>query len=143
MARGLSGRGCEIPQEWFTQTPHNIVSGAFRKPGQTDWAALCSIAGRSTTLVFWDGAAGDVEEVPQSGVADKNWLQEIGAGRIGYSRRLDAVGKSFIDYYDEAFGNLVPPPPIDHEGINDAFMEKASTVNYWHEGRWLKLAGAD
>ena len=35
------------------------------------------------------------------------------------------------------------PPPIDHQGINDAFLEKASSVHYFHEGKWLRLTDAD
>jgi hypothetical protein len=35
------------------------------------------------------------------------------------------------------------PPPPDHDGIEDTFIEKASVVWYWHAGRWSQLAGAD
>jgi hypothetical protein len=34
------------------------------------------------------------------------------------------------------------PPPIDHQGIDDAFLAKAS-VTYYHEGKWLRLQEAD
>jgi len=35
------------------------------------------------------------------------------------------------------------PLPIDHQGIDDPFQEKASSVHYYHAGKWLRLAGAD
>jgi hypothetical protein len=35
------------------------------------------------------------------------------------------------------------PPRIDHQGIDDAFIEKGSSVWYFRAGRWLKLNGAD
>ncbi|PYR66590.1 MAG: hypothetical protein DMG20_12690 [Acidobacteria bacterium] len=35
------------------------------------------------------------------------------------------------------------PPPIDHLGINDVFIEKASVVWYFYQGKWLQLQGAD
>jgi hypothetical protein len=35
------------------------------------------------------------------------------------------------------------PPPLDHEGISDIFIGKASVVWYWYRDRWLKLQGAD
>ena len=45
---------------------------------------------------------------------------------------------------EEGEGHLGPePPPIDHQGINYAFIEKASVVLYWYEGQWLCLQGAD
>jgi len=142
VARELSDRGCLIPQWWFRETPHNVVSGAFRRPDQTDWAVLCSVERRSVILIFWNGSAETVEELPRSASVDRNWLQGIGGDRIGFSRLIYAVGKSYIlEHYDRYGGP--EPPPIDHEGIGDAFAEKASTVNCWREGRWLELPGAD
>ena len=31
----------------------------------------------------------------------------------------------------------------DHDGIDDAFLEKASVTWYWDNGRWMQLQGAD
>jgi hypothetical protein len=44
-------------------------------------------------------------------------------------------------HYD-AYGS-VKPPPIDHQGIDDAFAGKASVVLYFYRGKWLELTGAD
>ena len=142
VARELDDRGCSIPQWWFRETPHNVISGAFQRPGQTDWAVLCSVDRRSVILVFWNGSPETVAELPDSAGMDRNWLQVIGGGRIGFSRLISAADKRYIlDHYD-AYGGP-EPPLIDHRGINDAFAEKASAVNYWHDGRWLELSGAD
>jgi hypothetical protein len=46
-----------------------------------------------------------------------------------------------IRHYD-AYGGT-KPPPIDHQGIDDAFLEEASVTWYFYGGRWLKLSGAD
>jgi hypothetical protein len=35
------------------------------------------------------------------------------------------------------------PPAGEHSGINDAFVEKASTIHYCHDGQWHRLAGMD
>src|SRR5437773_1573493 len=43
VARELQRRGCTIPQEAFTKRPHNVVRGEFARPGQLDWAILCSV----------------------------------------------------------------------------------------------------
>lgn len=142
VARELDERGCLIPQEWSREAPHNVISGAFQRPGQTDWAVLCSVARRSVILVFWNGSAETVEELPGGVGADRHWLQGIGGGRIGFSRLISAVGESYIRKYHEAFGGP-EPPPIDHQGIDNAFTGKVSSVIYWHEGRWLDLQGAD
>jgi hypothetical protein len=32
---------------------------------------------------------------------------------------------------------------MDHLGIDDAFVGKASVVEYFFQGKWLQLSGAD
>ncbi len=142
VVRELGKRSCSIPQMWDGDKPHNGISGEFKKPGQTDWAVLCSIRRRSVILVFWNGSADKVEVVPSSDSADRNWLQGIGGNRVGFGRAIGAVGKDYIIDHYRAYGGPAPPP-IDHAGINDAFVEKASIVYYWYEGKWLQLQGAD
>jgi hypothetical protein len=56
VVRALQGRGCTIPQEAYTKKRHNVIRGEFAKPGQIDWAVLCSVKGVSTILVFWNGS---------------------------------------------------------------------------------------
>jgi hypothetical protein len=104
VVRELQRRGCSIPQEAFTKKPHNVITGQFARPGERDWAVLCS--------------------------------------NIGYSRGISAVGKDFILQHFDAYGGPAPPP-IDHHGIDDAFIEKGSATLYLHNGEWLKLSGSD
>lgn len=140
VARELQRRGCTIPQEAFTKKPHNVVRGEFAKPGQTDWAVLCSINRVSTILMFWNGSGKDPAEIAR--MADIDRLQGITADQIGYSRGISAVGKTFIMDHYRAYGGP-EPPLIDHRGIDDAFIEKASVTLYYHSGKWLRLTGAD
>jgi hypothetical protein len=136
----LQRRGCMIPQEAFTKKPHNVIRGEFAKPGQTDWAVLCSVKGVSTILVFWNGSEENPAELAK--MEDRVFLQGITADEIGYSRGISAVGNNFIMGHYQAYGGP-KPPPIDHQGINDAFLEKGSEVQYFYDGKWLKLTGAD
>jgi hypothetical protein len=53
--RALNLRGCSVPQSFLTG-PHNVIKGEFARPGQTDWAVLCSVNGVSGILVFWNGS---------------------------------------------------------------------------------------
>jgi hypothetical protein len=138
--RELQRRGCTFPQGTFTKKPHNVVRGEFSKSGQTDWAVLCSIKGVSTILVFWNGSASSVGAIAP--MEDRNFLQGNTLNKIGYSRGISAVGKDFIMRHYNAYGGP-KPPPIDHQGIDDAFIEKASVTWYFQSGRWLKLTGAD
>lgn len=152
--KDLNKRGCLIPQPVITGTTlppdyegSNVISGEFQKPGQTDWAVLCSVEGRSAILVFLNGSVDSVEQL-EGFSPDKRRLQGMGRDRktskplIEYSRGISSVGESFILDAFEGFGGP-EPPPIDHEGIDDAFLGKASHVLYWYKGEWLTLQGAD
>jgi hypothetical protein len=149
----LQRRGCTVPQEAFSKKPHNVVKGEFAKPGQTDWAVLCSVNQTSwvnslwtdahyisSILVFWNGS--DKNPAAIAPVEDRTYLQGITQTEIGYSRGIRPVGKDFIMRHYDAYGGPTPPP-IDHQGIDDAFIEKASVTWYFHDGKWMKLTGAD
>jgi len=140
VVRDLQHRGCTIPQEAFSKTPSNVVSGQFARRGQTDWAVLCSIHGVSSILVFWNGSAVSPAELARS--EDKTYLQGLGGEKIGFSRGIAAIGSDFIMEHYRAYGGP-KPPRIDHQGINDAFLEKASVVQYFFDGKWLQLTGSD
>ena len=136
----LSQLGCRIPQPWGTNAkPRNLIRGEFMEAGRAQWAALCSRY-RSSAIIVIDGN-GRVRPALAS-VSDWGHLQGIGDGEIGYSRGLAPVGADYILSHYQAYGGP-KPPPIDHQGINDAFLEKASSVHYFHEGKWLRLTGAD
>lgn len=136
----LQRRGCTIPQEAYTKRPHNVIRGAFARPGQTDWAVLCSRNGASSILIFWNSSERNPGQV--AGMEDRNFLQGLGGDQIGFSRGISPVGRKYILDHYQAYGGPAPPP-IDHQGINDAFIEKASVVHYFHDGKWFRLTGAD
>ena len=58
------------------------------------------------------------------------------------SREIEAVDRNYITVHYRAYGGP-KPPPIDHKGINDVFVGKASVVYYLYKGEWLQLTGAD
>jgi len=138
--RELQRRGCTIPQTPYTKNPHNVIRGEFAKPGQTDWAVLCSVKGVSSILVFWNSSEKNPAEIAR--MEDRIFLQGITAEGVGLSRAIDPVGKDFITRHYDAYGGP-KPPPINHQGVNDSFVEKASEVWYFYAGKWLKLTGAD
>ena len=141
IVRALQTRRCTIPQAFSNSTPHNVISGEFMRRGQTDWAILCSKNRVSSILVFWGGSTKSVAEVAKA--ADRSFLQGIDdKGNIGFSRAIDVVDRYYILRQYKEYGGP-KPPRSNHQGINDAFVEKASTVRYFHRGKWLELQGAD
>lgn len=136
----LEDRGCTIPQADFSAKLHNVIQGEFARKRQKDWAVLCSREGRSSILVFWEKPSSCPTEIGEA--EDKNFLQGWSGGRIVYSRMLDSATADYIREHYERYGGT-KPPQLDHQGIDDAFMGKASIVWYCHKGEWLRLTGAD
>ena len=144
--------GCTIPQIYREERPHNVISGRLMSSGGTDWAVLCSRDRISAILVFRQGRTPPIE---LAAAPDANFLQGLGGTMIGFSRVISVATPRFIrrastaarsaaqpaPASDERVGPL--PTPLDHDGIDDAFVGKGSTVHYFHSGRWLTLAGSD
>ena len=141
----LERRGCVIPQSFGAKVPENVISGAFTRRGDVDWAVLCSIRRVSAILVYREGSIHNVDHLRRS--PDSAFLQVVshdlrGNEVAGYSRSIGAVDAKHIVEHSNDFGGP-KPPAIDHEGIEDSFVGKGSSILYWHQGRWLRLTGMD
>jgi hypothetical protein len=162
VVRELQSRGCTIPQTPYTKRPENVIKGEFAKPGQTDWAVLCSVNQTSwlfsfwsdqhyvsSILVFWNGSERNPAEIARR--EGRIFLQGITANEIGVSRIIGTAGKEFMMHHNEsAYGAPNAPPAykrldlrIDHQGIDGGFAEKGSVTWYFHGGQWARLMGAD
>jgi len=134
----LQKRNCTVPQTFSNSTPHNVIRGQFARRGQFDWAILCSRDRVSSILIFWNGSTNSVAEIARS--EDKGYLQTIDdTTNIGFFRAIGVAGKGHIFAHYLEYGGS-KPPPIKHQGINDAFVE-ASFIHYFYRKRWLKLQG--
>jgi hypothetical protein len=82
----LQAKHCTIPQATGDPAPHNIIRGSFVKPGQTDWAALCSRAKASAIMIVWGGEAACSDELEVR--EDRAYLKRVAGDRIVYTRRI-------------------------------------------------------
>jgi hypothetical protein len=135
----LKRRGCLIPQVPMIKQTHNVIRGEFSKSGQTDWAILCSVQGVSSILIFRNGSGANPAQI--AAAEDKGYLQWSGSG-WDFSRAIAPADRAYILQHYQAYGGT-KPPPLDHQGIDDAFVEKGSVVRYFYQGKWLQLTGAD
>ena len=141
IAAYLRSQNCTIPQSFGDSKPHNVIRGQFERVGQNDWAVLCSRSRVSTILVFWKGSTNSVARICRS--KDSSFLQTVdGDGTVGFSRSISVASKRYILEHYRSYGGP-KPPKSNHAGINDAFVEKASEVRYFHRKKWLSLQGAD
>ena len=137
--KSLAQRGCLIPQSYTDSLPHNVVSGSFTSPEQVDIAVLCL---RDTTSVILVYRAGLVDSVVEIAPRTHDRAELSVTGSYTFSRAIGIADSAFIWSRFEAYGGQ-RPPTLDHLGINDIFVGKASVVWYWHRGKWLQLQGSD
>jgi hypothetical protein len=142
IAEYLRTEGYAIPQSYWPFTLHNVIQGAFASPGQKDWAVLASKNESSSIIVFWNGSTENMTLLATR--PDSRYKQYLGEDiGVYFSRVISTVDKTFIVKHNESYTPTNELPPIDHEGIDDYFLEKGSVVHYFYEGKWLKLTGAD
>jgi hypothetical protein len=133
----LQARRCTIPQS-DPRRLSNFIQGAFLGRGARNWAVLCSRFRHSTILVFRD--ENDTQPMELARRKDSGWKLE--GERTYYANQLSVVGRArILVHYDASV--RPQPPPIDHQGIDDSTLDKASVVHYYYRGRWLELLGAD
>jgi hypothetical protein len=133
----LRQRRCTIPQSFSATHPVGVIRGHFTSTTQFDWAVLCSVERVSTVLVFRGGAVAAIDELAR--YPDATSLQVVGPGNtVGFSRAIDVASPAHIRSHGEPIVTRV-----DHDGIEDSFIEKGSTIWYWFGGRWHELPGAD
>jgi hypothetical protein len=104
--------------------------------------------------VYFGGSTRHVSEVgerhdlnDQVGIAERDKDRYV-YRRLGYTRVLRAVDEAYIRERNDPAHDYRPDaekyrPPIEHQGIDDPIQEKASTVHYFHSGKWFELQGAD
>lgn len=140
VAAVLQSRRCTIPQPNKDGPTRNVIQGEFFGKEQKGWAVLCSSGGKSSIQVFrndYDSSPDEIAESPDSRFLIVTWQ-----GWTVYSREISAVDRKFVLRHYRAYGGP-KPPPIDHNGIDDAFLEKASVIWYLYNGKWMLLQGAD
>jgi len=131
VAKELDERGCMIPQTYAAGGPENVINGSFERPGSDDWAALCSVRGSTTLYVFFQS---DISHpIALRRQPDDKWL-----------------GVEWSFDYGSAWGILTVPAramprtdKMDHDGIEDAFVERSSVIHYYRHGHWTSLESDD
>ncbi|HJS42576.1 MAG TPA: hypothetical protein VJ755_03825 [Gemmatimonadales bacterium] len=139
-ATELQQLGCTIPQSDYSGKRGNVIHGSFAAAAQEDWAVLCSRAGKSVILVHWGGPAQCPRELASA--EDSHFLQGLGEGRIGFSRGISTRNTYHVYPHQDSTGGD-REVPLEHDGIDDAFQGKASSVRFCRGGTWLVFSGAD
>lgn len=141
--RLLEQRDCRIPQPWNARSPQNVIHGAFTAARADEWAVLCSVAGKTQILVYRDSAAAARLADSLQASTDEAWIQDVGGGRMGYSRLIRLAPRRQIRARRADADGRAIPQPIDHDAIEQFFLDKAAETFYFARGRWYRRPTAD
>lgn len=137
VAAQLRSRRCMIPQTFEAQAPENAIEGSFRATGSSDWAVLCSVSGTTTLYVF---LAGQFDApVALRSQPDTAWLgADPGSSTFGSGWGIAVRSASNLRASRQMHGAA----DFDHDGIEDAHLERSATVHYCQDGHWRALTGS-
>ncbi len=128
VAQDLDAKGCMVPQTYEAHEPENVIRGSFEKPGSRDWAVLCSVKGMTTLYVFLGSNLTSPIALRQQ--PDTAWLGHDWANNPSFD-------------YGFAWGISTMPADVmprkdrlDHDGVEDAFVEQSAVVHYYADGHW-------
>jgi hypothetical protein len=134
----LQRRHCKIPQ-LLHEPKVNVIQGEFAKPGQSDWAALCEVGHTTAILVYWNGSEINPAQIARQDDAVR--YEITGNGKENIRVISPVARREIMIHHSHSPGPK--PPPIDHQGIDDALAGKASSIYYFYDGKWIVLTGSD
>jgi hypothetical protein len=113
-----------------------------------DWAVLCSVHDTSQILILDARSSVEVDSLNKSG--DSGWIQGNGNNTSLFSRMIDVVPMSQLNVVPAdttsevvVYYGAFLPKPIDHDGIDEAFLDKASTTFYFARGHWFRVGSSE
>jgi len=142
----LLSRRCQIPVPGAYRA--NVIAGAFTAKGTVEWAVLCSVHDTSQIFILNAKNGVAVDSLNKSG--DSGWIQGDGNNTWLFSRMIGVVPSSTLNIVpadttseDVVYYGAFLPKPIDHDGIDEAFLDKASTTFYFAQGHWFSVSSSD
>ena len=129
VAQELRSRGCRVPNK----DSINIIRGEFFKPGQVDWAALCSTKKSTSLLVFPDGSTEQIAVLQTTPKAFSKWsISVISQEQLKLSSSIGGwKGPQFTEI-DHQVANSVKKLTHDSH-VHKTFQKIARTLSTTYE----------
>ena len=135
----LSERQCLIPQSYEAHHPENVVHASLERAGSSDWAVLCSAAGKVSLLVFLDGAA---KPSVLATIPERERLQRHdSSGMLGFNWAIERASPE--DVHEAQSGMEKRPPRPDHDAIADITLDRSTVYRFFKKGSWTTIDTSD
>jgi hypothetical protein len=136
IAEELTRRGCMIPQTWQAHGPENVVHASLERPGSSDWAALCSVRGAVSLLVFFASAPQHALELASA--PETEHLQAHGGSVVwGFNWGIDPASPAQIRQAQAGLEHH--PPLLDHDALADSLIDRRTAYHFYSKNAWTLL----
>ncbi|MGA9061484.1 MAG: hypothetical protein WB341_07440 [Terracidiphilus sp.] len=136
----LTRRGCLIPQTYEAHYPENVVHASLERHGSSDWAALCSVNGAVSLLVFFAGNYADPTVLASAPETER--LQSHGSSNVlGFNWAIDPASPE--DVREAQLGMKHPPPRLDHDALADSVIDQRTIYHFYSSNAWTLIDTQD
>jgi hypothetical protein len=136
----LLRRGCLIPQTYEAHQPENVVHASLERAGSSDWAALCSVNGTVSLLVFFPSNYADPMTLASAPETER--VQPHGSsGVLGFNWGIDPASPEAV--HEAQMGMRPLPPRIDHDALADSVIDQHTIYHFYSGHAWTLLDTAD
>jgi hypothetical protein len=136
----LNRRGCLIPQTYEAHHPENVVHASLESAGSSDWAALCSVEGTVSLLVYFSSAPDGVLALVTSPETERLQAHDR-SGVLGFNWGIDPASPEQVY---QAQGGLSPRPErLDHDALGDSIVERRTIYHFYSKSAWTVLEMPD
>jgi hypothetical protein len=136
----LNRRGCTIPQTYEAHRPENVVHASLERAGSSDWAVLCSVEGKVSLIIFFDGGVSPFEGQPVvlATVVETSRLQSHpGSAVLGFNWGIDPASPQQV--HDAQLGLEHRPARVDHDALADSVIDHTTIYHFYVKSAWTLL----
>jgi hypothetical protein len=134
IADALVARNCLIPQTYEAKRPENVIHGSLERPGSSDWAALCSVGGQVSLLVFFSSSASSQPTVLVTAAKTDRLQAHDLTGELGFNWGIDPAVPERV--HDAQAGMAHRPAAPDHDCIADSVIDRKTIYHLYLKGVW-------
>lgn len=140
VAAELNRRGCLIPQTYEAHGPENVIHGSFRRPGESDWAALCSAHGTVSLLVFFEGASESPAVLATAAETARLELNNA-TGKLEFDWGIDVASPEQVHEAQSEMRRR--PARLDHDAVADSIIDGPTVYWFYAGNAWTNVATSD
>jgi hypothetical protein len=136
----LNRRGCLIPQTYEARRPENVIHASLERAGSPDWAALCSVEGTVSLLVYFASAPAKMLVLVTAPETERLQAHDP-SGVLGFNWGIDPASPEQVH---QAQSGLAPrPAKLDHDALADSIIDRRTVYHFYAKNAWTELETPD